>query len=394
MDVKPSLFVILSRFPYPLEKGDKLRAFNQLKGLSSTYSITLACFSDREITDVEMQEVKQFCHEIHLFPLTKSGLFLELLRSFFSRKPFQVQYFYRLKHHHKIKQILQDLKPDHIYCQLVRVAEYVKDYHFCPKTIDYMDALSKGMERRINTEKWFKRWFYRDESKRLASYERSVFDYFEHKVIISSQDRNLILHPKNASISVIPNGVDESFFEDLNCSKTFDIVFTGNFSYAPNIEAAVFLAEKLLPALNQNGYFPTLLLSGANPTQRVSQVANKYITVSGWVDDIRVSYQSAKLFIAPLFIGTGLQNKLLEAMASGLPCVTTSLANNALQGENHKNIELAENFNEFVEKTTKFLKDKDIFNELALNGRIFVEQNYSWKTQNTLLIELFQSSSY
>jgi len=392
LEAKPSLFIMLSRFPYPLEKGDKLRAYNQIKSLAATHDITLACCTDRIIPENELQEVQQFCQSIYLLPLTKSGLFLELIRSFFSGKPFQVLYFYRLKHARKIKQLLSDIKPDHIYCQLVRVAEYVKDYHFCPKTIDYMDALSKGMERRIDTEKWFKRWFYRNESKRLSRYERSVFDYFEHKVIISLQDRNFILHPKNTTIKVIPNGVDAAFFEDLNCEKQYDILFTGNFSYAPNIEAAVFLAEKLLPALKQRGLTPSLLLSGANPTQRILNLASNQITVSGWVDDIRVSYQSSRLFIAPLFIGTGLQNKLLEAMASGLPCITTSLANNALKGKNHKNIELAENFNEFVEITTRFLNDKDIFSELALNGRNFVEQNYTWKTQNALLNDLFQSS--
>lgn len=387
------MVVMLSRFPYPLEKGDKLRAYHQLQFLSQLYEITLICTTDCAITKRQFAQVKQFCHSIHLIQLTKAGLLLQLLQSVFSKKPFQVSYFYRKSKQRQVDQILKTVQPTHIYCQLIRVAEYVKDYHFCFKTLDYMDALSMGMERRIATESWYKKWFYRMESSRLKNYERRIFDYFEHKTIISEQDRKLIQHPENKSIEIIPNGVDKRFFEKLTIQPSYDIVFTGNFSYAPNIEAALFLAEQLLPALAQKGMRLSLLLSGANPTKRICGLASAQIQVTGWVDDIRTSYQSAQLFVAPLLIGTGLQNKLLEAMASGLPCITTPLANNALKGTNHENILLAENLAAFVDILTQYVQDKSIFNQLAINGKLFVEHNYSWDYQNKRLADLFTSVS-
>jgi len=390
---KPSLVVVLSRFPYPLEKGDKLRAYHQLKDLSLHFSITLICCVEEQPERSALDRVEPLCQSVHLLKLTKAGLFLELLRSVFSQKPFQVQYFYRWKHAQSVRKLLTELQPDHIYCQLVRVAEYVKHYHYCPKTIDYMDALSKGMERRIVTEPWYKKWFYRNESKRLARYERSVFDYFEFKTIISKQDRNYLIHPKKDQVHVIPNGVDASFFEELSLKKDKDIVFTGNFSYPPNIEAAVFLAEELLPALHKRGLMVNLLLSGASPTERVKELANEFVEVSGWIHDIRFSYQRAKLFVAPMFIGTGLQNKLLEAMASGLPCVTTSLANNALGGTGGENILLAENSIDFVEICADFFQNSASFKAVASDGRRYVELNYTWNKQNQLLIHLLQSAS-
>lgn len=391
METKPQLVMMLSRFPFPLEKGDKLRAYYQLKFLSEHYRITLICTTDVPITTTQFNEVKRFCQTIHLIPLTKLGLILELCRSVLSKKPFQVSYFYRKSHQKKVNELLNSIQPSHIFCQLVRVTEYVKDYHFCPKTLDYMDALSTGMERRIETEKWFKKWFYRLESARLKEYERRVFDYFEHKTIISDQDKQLIHHPSNQTIHTIPNGVDHRFFESLDTSPTYDIVFTGNFSYAPNVEAAVFLAEQLLPALRKKGIVLSLLLAGANPIKRIQDLGSNQITVTGWVDDIRLSYQSARIFVAPLFIGTGLQNKLLEAMASGLPCVTTTLANNALKGTNHENILLAENLDAFVDILSAYVQDKSIFSQLALNGKLFVEQNYSWDYQNKRLAAIFSS---
>lgn len=394
MEAKEDILFIVSRFPYPLEKGDKLRAFYQLKELSREFNVTLVCTTDIPVPEKNREIVSQFCKHMHIFQLTKLGLIFELLKTIGGNKPMQVHYFYRASIHRKISALIAETKPKHIYCQLVRVSEYVKNEHLIPKTLDYMDALSKGMERRIQTETWYKKWFYKLESKRLKHYERRIFDYFEHKTIISEQDRKLIYHPDNHKITIVPNGIDASFFETLHIEKDYDIVFTGNFSYAPNIEAAVCLAEEILPRLHQKGLRCKLLLSGANPAKRVLDLQSESITVTGWVDDIRVSYQRSRLFAAPLFIGTGLQNKLLEAMASGLPCITTPLSNNALGGINGENILLAEDIHTFVEKITEVLVIEGNFSSIAKNGKSYIELLYSWEKQTGKLLELLHTPSY
>jgi len=384
--------MVLSRFPFPLEKGDKLRAYHQLRSLSAHYDIILCCTTEGDVPESAYAEVSKYCREIHLLPLTKAGLLIQAFVGLFTNTPFQVAYFYRYRHFRKVRHLLVTHRPDHVFCQLLRMAEYVKDYHHCPKTIDYMDALSKGMERRITTEPWYKSWFFRMEFRRLARYERAIFDYFEHKVIISKQDRNYILHPKREEIHVIPNGVDASFFTFPPQEKKYDLLFTGNFSYPPNIEAACFIAKEILPELKAKGYDLTLLLSGANPHARVKALASDRITVTGWVDDIRMSYAQSRIFVAPMFIGTGLQNKLLEAMASGLPCITTPLANNALGAVNQENILLAEQSSGFVEKIIEFLTERDTFALICHNGQAFVKRNYSWEYQNERLASVLTHS--
>lgn len=383
--------MMVSRFPFPLEKGDKLRAYHQIRALSREYNIVLCCMTEGHIPEAAFSEVKKYCSEIHLFPLTKTGLLFQALLAAFSKKPFQVAYFFRYTHYRKIRQMLKQQRPDHIFCQLLRMAEYVKDYHHCPKTIDYMDALSKGMERRIDTEPWYKSWFFKTEFRRLIRYERAIFDYFEHKIIISRQDLNYIHHPKRQEIVVIPNGVDESFFNYPETEKKYDLLFTGNFSYPPNVEGACYIVKQILPALEKRGFHPSLLLSGADPHPRVKTLASDQVTVSGWVDDIRLSYAQSRIFVAPMFIGTGLQNKLLEAMASGLPCITTGLANNALGAHDYENILLAEQCDEFVEKIILLLKEMDKFKLISDKGKSFVQANYSWDSQNNQLIMLLRS---
>lgn len=392
MEAKKHIVFLVSRFPYPLEKGDKLRAFYQIKELSKHFDITLICTSDQVVSKAQHDELQSYCKQIHCFQLTKGGLLIELVKNLLNSKPIQVQYFYRRSIHVKIKKILQEIKPAHIVCQLVRMSEYVKNEHYIPKTLDYMDALSKGMERRIQTEAWFKRWFFRTECKRLRQYERRIFDYFEYKTIISEQDRKLIFHPDNHQIEIVPNGIDESFFSQLPVSKEFDLVFTGNFSYAPNIDAACCLAEQILPALKKEGISCSLLLSGANPAKKVLALQSDQVTVSGWVDDIRTSYQKAHLFVAPLFIGTGLQNKLLEAMASELPCITTPLVNNALGAEENEAIFLAKDTEEFVTRIQECMTETEKSKTIALNGKKYVEEHFSWKTQCEKLVKIIQSA--
>lgn len=389
---KKRIIVLTSRFPFPLEKGDKLRIYHQIKELSKSFEVILVATSEQKVQAQHLQELEPFCTEIHWYQLGKIGLLFQLFLSLFTSKPIQVHYFYRARIHRKIKSLIDSKKPAAIYCQLLRMAEYVKHEHNIPKTIDYMDALSKGMERRLETESWYRIWFIRLENKRLRAYERRIFDYFEHHTIISKQDLHYISHPHNKRISIVPNGVDQRFFEPIGITKQYDLVFVGNFSYPPNIEAACILVEQILPKLKEKGLELSLLLSGANPTQRINGLAQNKVVVSGWVEDIRASYQAGKIFVAPLFIGTGLQNKLLEAMASGLPCITTSLVNNAIHGTNYENILLAENIDEFVEKISELHQNALTFNKIATDGNLFVKEHYSWQKQTTTLIALLNSS--
>jgi glycosyltransferase involved in cell wall biosynthesis len=387
---KPVLAVILSRFPFPLEKGDKLRAYYQIKDLSHHFDIELICISDIKVSKENQNQLKDYCQNMHVFELRKMGIIWSLFSGLFSKKPFQVQYFYQRWIHRKINEIIVNKQPKHIYCQLIRSSEYVKNYHQCKKTLDYMDALSKGMERRKKSAFGLKKELMKIESKRLTAYERSIFDYFEFHTIISKQDRQFILHPKQNTIQIIPNGVDQKFFEFTSKTPQFDLVFTGNMSYPPNIEAVLYIKNQLMPLLEKQIPRVRCLISGANPTNSLKKCASENFIVSGWVEDIRDSYANAKIFIAPMMLGTGLQNKLLEAMAMGLPCITTTLANNALKAIPNQQILIADNENEFLNQINLLMNDANFFKLIAANGKTFVKENYQWSAINACLIELME----
>lgn len=386
--------MLLSRIPYPLEKGDKLRAWHHIRELSKKHEIYLVCLTDCGIPPEAKEKLQPYCKEIHFFQLNKIAIAGRLFLALFSSKPFQVHYFHSRWIHAKIRKYITAIKPDHIFTQLIRVTEYVKNSHHIPKTLDYMDALSKGMERRVGSARGIKKLFLKMEAKRLLEYESLIFDYFENKTIISEQDRNLIYHPDQKKIKVVYNGVDTEFFHPIESEKKYDLSFNGNMSYPPNIDSAVFLCEKIVPLLNKEGLNLKTLVSGANPTNKVKQLAIKYptVTVTGWMDDIRNAYSSSKIFIAPMQLGTGLQNKLLEAMAMGLPCITTQLANNALGAKPDDEILIGNTPQELAQQIKRLLNDPVLYAKIASNGKNLAINRFNWKAATQGLLEMIENT--
>ncbi|MBL4709312.1 MAG: glycosyltransferase [Flavobacteriales bacterium] len=385
--------ILLSRFPYPLEKGDKLRAFHQIRELSKTNQIFLCAISDQKVDQKSIDQLKPYCEEIKIIRLSKPIILWNLLFGlFFSKLPLQVAYFYKKSARKELVNFFVNHKVDHIFCQLIRVSEYLKDLKSIPKTIDYMDVLSKGMERRIEKASPLLKPLIRIETKRLKKYEHFIFTAFQHQTIISEQDRDLIIHGNNHEIEIIRNGVDQEFFSPRDVDKKYDLVFTGNMSYPPNVDGVSFLVEKILPVIWEDNPNIKLVIAGANPNSRVQKLAQEKVIVTGWVDDIREYYASARIFIAPMQIGTGLQNKLLEAMAMKIPCITSPLANNALKATHEENILIAEHISDYVVEIQRLLNDQSFANRIAQNGFDFVGDKYNWNSTTKQLENLFLKS--
>jgi len=379
---KKTVLMTTSRFPFPLEKGDKLRAYHQIKELSKTYDVILCSLTRAEIKEEWQNELKKYCKSIHIFKLNYFLILWNTLKMFFTSKPFQIGYFYQKPIHKKINAIINETKPSIIFCQLIRTAEYVKNIHSIPKTIDYMDALSSGLLRRAENAALISKFVLKLEGNRVKTYENKIFDYFNNHTIISKQDKKLIQHPQQKNITIIPNGIDDYFYDYSNDSlkKEYDLVFVGNLSYPPNIESCTYIVSQILPLFEAKGITLNVLLAGVNPTQKIqkyNELSN--VTVSGWVDDIRESYLKGKIFIAPLFIGTGLQNKLLEAMALNIPCITTSLANNALGGKSGSELIIADTLDEFEKGINLLLKDNLTSKKITEKAQLFVKENFNWE---------------
>lgn len=382
--------VLLSRFPYPLEKGDKLRAYYQLKELAKNNEIYLCALCTKKISQKDIAAIEPYCKDLKIVRLSKIEIALNMIYSLiFSKLPMQVAYFFNRKFKASIQHFFQSNKVDHIYCQLIRTSEYLKDYKYCSKTIDYMDALSQGMERRIAKAPFYLKPFVKMEAMRLKRYEHFIFEAFNQKVIISEQDRESIVHAKNHEIHIIRNGVDQEYYKPQEKEKVYDLLFTGNMSYPPNIDGVEFLVNKVMPLIWEIKPNVKLVIAGANPSQRVLKLEQDKVIITGWVDDIRDYYAKSHIFIAPMQIGSGLQNKLLEAMAMQIPCITSPLANNALKAIDRESILIGNDPESYKNHIIELLDNPRFARQIAKNGRAFVSKNFDWTTSTNELQKLF-----
>lgn len=386
------ILVLLSRVPYPLEKGDKLRAFNQIKRLGTKHEVSLFALNDKELHPDAVEQLKPFCRSIKVIRVSRMSVVFNLFKSLFSGLPFQVGYFYNSQAKNILQNYIEARKPDVIYCQLIRMAPYVEEETKIPVVLDYMDAFSAGAKRWAERKPFFFRLFLKAEYKRALRYEKKVFELFSQKVIISEQDKKLIIHPRNDEITVIPNGVDMEFFRPLTKEKKYDLLFTGNMNYPPNIESAIFIVKKVLPLVWEKIPSVNLLIAGADPAPEVNRLASANVKVSGWVEDIRESYISARVFVAPMFMSIGMQNKLLEAMAMKLPCITSSLASNALQAVPDESVLVADKASAFAACICALLENSEKARSIANKGYAFVQGRYDWDTINRRLEEVLRSA--
>ena len=380
------IFVLLPRIPWPLEKGDKLRAFNQIKQLAKNNEVVLCALNtDRKANKKEaFKALQPYCLSVTFIDINKISILINLAKAFFKGLPIQCGYFYNKKAHKKIKRLIEKHKPDMLFGQLLRVAEYIRCEQ-TSKTLDYQDVFSMGMKRRCEIAPFYFKPIFNMEYKRLRRYEHDIFNDFDVKTIISKQDRDLIDHDRRDEILIVPNGVDHEYYSPQEQEKKYDIVFTGNMAYAPNVNAVEYLANHILPLVWQKLPDAKMYIAGATPDPRVKKVASDRIIISGWLDDIRDAYAQSRIFIAPMRIGTGLQNKLLEAMSMRLPCITTSLANKPLGAEENKEILVGNNEQELAEHIISLLTDKEKAETLAQNGYDFVHRVYDWEMATKII---------
>lgn len=386
------LWVFTSRFPYPIEKGDKLRLYFQLIELSAHFDITLFTLADAEPDADHKAELGKFCSEIIYVKLSALARLHQTFLAFTRKQPLQVGFFRSSHLQHIINNRYIENPPDLIYCHLIRMTEYVRHLPV-PKVLDYMDAFSLGMYRAsANSKNIFWKSIYRIEAALCAHYERFVFPDFDGSTIISSQDQQALEILQHDRVTVVSNGIDiDQFYFEQDLEHKEQILFIGNLGYAPNVRAAQYLVHEIMPRLWKKRPNARLLLAGARPAPWLKRLRDPRIELLGWVENIRDAYSKGSVFVAPLFTGSGMQNKILEAMAVGVPCISTEIVNDSILAKPNREILLAEKAESFVEHIIHLFDDEDYFRALSKNGRAFIEANFPWQKATQPLVSLLHN---
>lgn len=382
------ILIALPRFPYPIEKGDKLRAFRQIQGLAKNHELHLVALNHEMPSQEDLDVVKKYCKTVDIVVSGKGKQIRNLFSSIFTDIPFQVHYFKSRTMKLRLARIAEQVKPDVMYVQLIRLGLSLPELNI-PKYIDYMDSFSAGMEKRISLTAAWKKPFAKIESKRLAKFERKMLSRFEGYSIITAADLDNFPKESRAKFDVIPNGVSQEYldYSPGEVEKKYDLIFTGNMGYHPNIQAAIFLVKEVLPLVKED---VRVCIAGARPSAEVKALASDRVEVTGFVDDLKSYMAASRLFIAPMISGSGLQNKLLESMAMGMPTITSELANRALGAEAGKQLIACNSAEQFAAEIVRLLGDETAAEGLGSNGRSFVESGFKWEHANGLLERALQ----
>jgi sugar transferase (PEP-CTERM/EpsH1 system associated) len=376
-----------------LEKGDRVRAYNQIKQLSKKHEIILCALNHKKLHPNAMDKLRPYCKSIHIYSFTKIELIINLIHGLLSHLPLQVAFFTNKKAKRFVNEVISSTNPDHIFTQLVRTAEFTRHLKDYKRTLDYQDSFSRNFEGRIEKVAWFLRPIIKREARMLIDYENEIFSSFDNKIIISELERESINHPYNFEIMIIGNGIDSHHFHPVESRPKFDLVFVGGMDYYPNIVAAKFLAAEIVPRIRKSIPGIKLLIAGAYPTREVQALESENVHIGGWYDDIRDAYSSAKVFIAPMQIGGGVQNKLLEAMSMGIPCISSPLSNSALKAEPGRDILIGYSADEYVGLAVGLLNNAEQSAAISEAGRRFVIENFSWEKSCDDLSEIFETGS-
>ena len=385
------ILVLLPRFPYPLDKGDKLRAYHQIVELARQHEVYLFALSHHKVMHDDYDHLHTYCTAVDWVRLHWWESVWGVLKAFITGKPLQLGYWNSCRARRAYTNWERQVQPDVVYCQMVRTIPTVANSPY-RKVLDFQDALSLNTRRRMERCHGVLRWVFRYEYRALQRTEQEAVHLFDATTVISHADRDAI-SPK---VTLVPNGVDTEYYNsglwsvvsglsaDAVCNSKlsilnsqFSICFTGNMSYAPNVDAACWLVKEIMPLVWSEIPSATVLLAGADPKPAVKALAGPKVTVSGRLDDIRPAYASAKLFVAPMRIGSGMQNKLLEAMAMGLPCVTTSIAATPLGATPWEHLLVGDTADELANLIVK-LDSAELHDAIAEGGHRFVLEHFSW----------------
>lgn len=370
---------LTSRFPFPLDKGDKLRAFNQIKELSKRHEVHVFSLSEEEPTSEAMDLLRSCCASITNIRLPRWKRLLRLPMALLSGLPFQVRYFQDVGAQRALKAVAERVRPEVMHVHLVRMGPYVSRALAPRITLDFMDCFSIGAEREASWSGALKRILLRVEGRRLARYERRMMAQVDAACIISPADRASMPLTGTDALRLVPNGVDFGIFHPLHRPERYDVLFTGHMAYPPNIAAAMFTVRDVLPELRRSRPEVDLLIAGKDAPRSIHDLREERVAVIEQFDHIREAFAMSKVMIAPMRISIGLQNKILQAMAMGIPVVTTTQGNAAIGGEHERHLLVADDARGLAACVERLLSDEPFADRIAANAKTFVAERFTWE---------------
>ncbi|MBU1225698.1 MAG: glycosyltransferase [Actinobacteria bacterium] len=376
------ILVLAPRFPYPLDKGDRLTVFNLVRHFSRLHDVALVTFLEPGQDPADRRHLDDAAVRIDTVPLPRWRSYVRAVLGMLRGRPLQVGYYSSSQMRRTVARVIEEFRPDIVYSHTIRMAEYLAGDPR-PKVLAMQISMRLNYGRLARFHKSpVRRLVYRVEAWWAGKYEPKIARRFDRCLLISEHDVAALGTPRPANVFINPHGVDSRFFSSTGAGAERDghLVFTGNMAYPPNADAVEWFVEEILPLVREEVPDARLTVVGADPLPSVlALAADGIIEVTGRVSDLRPYLDGARVAIDPLRVGAGLQNKILEGMSMGLPMVVTSVANEGIGAQPGRDLLVADTPEEFAAAVVTLLHDEAMRTTIGAHARTFIVEKWSWE---------------
>ena len=378
------IFFVCLRVPFPPDRGDKIATFNEVRHLSRHHELHIFCLAGDAGDADNIRALGKYAKSVTAVPLSPLMGKLRVARALITGEPLSVAMLGEKKLFAALRERNAALRPDLFLVYSCNMAQFVEDFPDIPRIMQFSDLDLLKWKQYAERSPIPMKWLYRIEGRRLLEYERRIATSFSHSLVcteIEKADFERLI--PGADVTRVGNGVDLDFFCSQGAAKSPGaMIFTGVMDYLPNVDGVKWFCERVLPGVRQLVPAAHLVICGSRPSAAVRALARRPgVEVTGRVSDVRPFLDAAELAVVPLRMARGIQNKLLEAMAMGLPCVASSLAWRGTSIAQGEGVVVADDPKNFIAHIVRILQDAELRGQLARRARRAVEADYSWDAQ-------------
>ncbi len=375
------LLFLANRVPYPPYRGDKLKIFNLAKRLKDKHELHLLTFAQSAEDMGYKAELEKIFKVVHFVYLPKWKSAVNCLAGVWDGKPLQVLYFRSAELQQQLNSMIAEHSYDAVHVQHLRMSPYLSERKDIPRILDLPDAFSLYWERRKTVKRGLLTTLFENaEQARVLKYEQILKEY-NLSLVCSSEDLAYLekIH-HTGNLRLLPNGVDMKTFSprDHDYSHNHTLLFTGNMDYAPNVDAVVYFTSTILPLIRLKYPQVKFVIAGQRPVKKVAELANDKVIVTGFIKDLAATYNSASVVVAPLRFGAGTQNKVLEAMAMGVPVVCSHIGFGGLGIKSGEGAIMQSDPTAFAKSVIELLASEEQRRKVGEEGVQVIRSRFDW----------------
>jgi polysaccharide biosynthesis protein PslH len=383
------ILFLSQRVPYPPNRGDKITTWRLVERFHREHEVRCVAFA-HDPGDLEAAD--QLCDKgIPTIPI-KHNERTKKLRSlplFLTRQPLTLGVYGSRSLQSKVDELAG--WADMAYAYSSSMGAFLEPHDHIPRVMHLGELDSDKWRQYSERARFPMSWVYRRESQTLLEFERRVAYSFTENVLCTPLEEKIFQEQMpGASSTVLRNGVDlEAFIPAPEKAEPGHLVFTGVMNYYPNVDGCIWFAREILPRIRERHPQAHFTIVGSHPTPEIWGLESlPGVRVTGFVDSVTDWAQRAQIAVAPLRIARGIQNKVLEAMACGLPVVGTTSATQGVEAQHKRDYIVADDATAFADQVCSLLDNPDRARELGHSARGFVEEKYNWETVFTHLDEI------